>query len=463
MKRPWGLAIAAVLVAAPVGAQSDFYAFTGINFNFTNPGARARGIGGAFVAIADDSTASLANPAGLAYLPREASIEWISDGEEYPVGQLTQGGVSLTLDGPRYVYTAADDPFRVRVSSRSSRLNHASVVLPVKAYRVTASLFYGVLADLEGSARVGDGLVCVAPDGTVRLPGAGKDCTLDLTNPLGGDLPSLYFGQELSFRLEAEVMGGAVAYRLGDRWSVGLALGLVQVSHDSAAVVDRSGVGEEMQVESSRIDDHDVVASMGLLYRSDSWGFGLDYRSRARVGVVGRLLDEGGQPIPDRDVNGRFTVPERLAAGVALFPSDRWVVAAEVTRVPYSQVLEGMQPLNIPVREAGIRYRLSDATEYHLGAEYTTFTERGGWSLRAGWWRDKTHLPWVRESFTDPRNDPADFRRAQASAIRRRFGRDVNHFTLGFGVASSRLRLDGALDYSDEGGTDYLASVVFYF
>ncbi len=134
-----GLAVVAALTAgAPALAQSDFYAFTGINFNFTNPGARARGIGGAFVAIADDSTASLANPAGLAYLPREVSVEWISDGEEYPVGQLTQGGVSLAVEGPLYVYTPAGDPFRVSASSRSSRLNHASVVLPVKAYRATA-------------------------------------------------------------------------------------------------------------------------------------------------------------------------------------------------------------------------------------------------------------------------------------------------------------------------------------
>jgi long-subunit fatty acid transport protein len=43
---------------------------------FTNPGARSIGLGGAFVAIADDATAAFANPAGLVQIVRpEISIE----------------------------------------------------------------------------------------------------------------------------------------------------------------------------------------------------------------------------------------------------------------------------------------------------------------------------------------------------------------------------------------------------
>src|SRR5262245_48913410 len=48
----------------------DSETFSGFQFNFNNPGARALGMGGAFVAVADDATAVIANPAGLVILQR---------------------------------------------------------------------------------------------------------------------------------------------------------------------------------------------------------------------------------------------------------------------------------------------------------------------------------------------------------------------------------------------------------
>jgi long-chain fatty acid transport protein len=41
-----------------------------VQFNFNIPSARAMGLGGAFVAIADDATAGMANPAGLTILTK---------------------------------------------------------------------------------------------------------------------------------------------------------------------------------------------------------------------------------------------------------------------------------------------------------------------------------------------------------------------------------------------------------
>lgn len=46
-------------------AHSQLGAPTTFQFSFSNPGARSLGFGGAFVALADDATASFANPAGL--------------------------------------------------------------------------------------------------------------------------------------------------------------------------------------------------------------------------------------------------------------------------------------------------------------------------------------------------------------------------------------------------------------
>ena len=47
-----------------------------LEFDFSKPGARSLGFGGAFAALADDATAAFANPAGLVQLSRsEVSIE----------------------------------------------------------------------------------------------------------------------------------------------------------------------------------------------------------------------------------------------------------------------------------------------------------------------------------------------------------------------------------------------------
>ncbi|MEJ2580873.1 MAG: hypothetical protein P8127_04420 [Acidobacteriota bacterium] len=67
------LFMAIALAAIPCTAQ-DASGVTGAVF--TNPGARSIGLGGAFVAIADDATAAFANPAGLVQILRpEISVE----------------------------------------------------------------------------------------------------------------------------------------------------------------------------------------------------------------------------------------------------------------------------------------------------------------------------------------------------------------------------------------------------
>ena len=46
-----------------------------VNFNLTGAGARAAGMGGAFIGVADDATAIVWNPAGLTQLHHpEASV-----------------------------------------------------------------------------------------------------------------------------------------------------------------------------------------------------------------------------------------------------------------------------------------------------------------------------------------------------------------------------------------------------
>src|SRR5262245_45329552 len=61
-----------------------------LEWSFVNPGARAAGMGGSFLALADDTTASVANPAGLTILTRkEASIEFTQTSFSNDIGWNT--------------------------------------------------------------------------------------------------------------------------------------------------------------------------------------------------------------------------------------------------------------------------------------------------------------------------------------------------------------------------------------
>src|SRR5438105_3541167 len=57
-------------------AQTNSEINAGVQFNFSNPGARSLGFAGAFIALADDATAAYTNPAGLTNLSKpEVSFE----------------------------------------------------------------------------------------------------------------------------------------------------------------------------------------------------------------------------------------------------------------------------------------------------------------------------------------------------------------------------------------------------
>src|SRR5580765_7882096 len=64
----------AALVPASALAQTSLQ--IPLQFNFLNPGAKSLALGGAFAGLADDATATFANPAGLVQLgASEVSFE----------------------------------------------------------------------------------------------------------------------------------------------------------------------------------------------------------------------------------------------------------------------------------------------------------------------------------------------------------------------------------------------------
>jgi len=96
-----GWLFGALLSAAILSAQGGP---TTLQFSFSNPGARSLGLGGAFVALADDATAAFANPAGLVQLTRpEVSIEgryWSYSTPFTAGGRISGQPTGIGLDTP---------------------------------------------------------------------------------------------------------------------------------------------------------------------------------------------------------------------------------------------------------------------------------------------------------------------------------------------------------------------------
>src|SRR5688572_20718864 len=68
--------VAGLCVSTSGHSQTDQEVNAGIQFNFSTPGARSLGLGGAFIGLADDATAAFANPAGLVNLSeQEVALE----------------------------------------------------------------------------------------------------------------------------------------------------------------------------------------------------------------------------------------------------------------------------------------------------------------------------------------------------------------------------------------------------
>lgn len=171
----------------------------------TNPGARSLGLGGAFVALADDATAAYANPAGLVQLVRpEISVEVRFRGDQ-------QGAAPTLLSG----------------------VGFGSFVLP--RGRWSLAVYAQTLADLELSMGLGDTVVVV---NDLTLANAGLSAGLQVSEALSvglgltfmnGSYSGLGFGSAQvpqpmvidSTRSEAGFIAG-VLWSLDEAWAFGL-------------------------------------------------------------------------------------------------------------------------------------------------------------------------------------------------------------------------------------------------
>ncbi len=380
------------------------------------------GFGGAFVALADDATAALANPAGLVQLLRpEVAIEgrrWAHATPYTERGRAEGSPSGFGLDNIAGLETATSE-------TTTTSLSFLSVTYPRERWAI--AFFRHQLADFEFSGE------------TQGLFGGGTNCC-----------QRRIFDQRARTDFEIVSYGVSAGYRIGERFALGVGVIYHEVVFASQATMylpdedlpagffgptsffsERSLVTETV---SSTSDDWAVTG--GLLWRfAQSWTLGGVYRQgpEARLGVERIAGEAAGGGVPPGEVLFRVSdvqldLPGLVGLGCAYrAPNDRLTVSFQWDRVDYSSIVESL----------GVEDQtVDDADELHLGAEYVFLNATPVVGVRVGAWLDPDHQ--VRSTSDDP------FLRALLPQ-----GDDEMHYAAGLGLAFESFQLDVAIDLAE--------------
>lgn len=440
------LCVLAAVSATALRAQTNDEIQTATQFNFSTPGARSLGLGGAFLALADDATAAYANPAGLTQLAApEASIEGRSfsfTSRFAARGHTPETGVTgIGVD------TVGGIEER-RLSDRRRALSFLSYAHTGRRWALAA--YRHQLAAFEAS--------------------------LDSQGPFIGERSS---AQRLApararLSLNIENYGLAGAWRLGHGVAVGA--GLTYSRFQLASRTDRydradaSGdlltdsltgnhfgpadflPGNIFNTQTQAGDDVALAWTLGVRWQIDSrWSLGavvrespaFDFRAVFTQGPAG---ENPGRVETDLGGRGEFRIPDVRGIGLAFHPFDELVIAFDWDRVEYSDMSDEL--LNVLRVGRGERrlFRAEDADELHLGLEYQVLSARLPVSFRLGAWYDPDHrIRYLGDS--------------EALRARFRCGRDVVHLAGGIGVVLGRAQVDLAADLSEAVATWSLSAV----
>jgi long-chain fatty acid transport protein len=407
-----------------------------VQFNFNIPSARAVGLGGAFVAIADDATAGMANPAGLTI--------------------LTKPEISSHFKTSRFTHeenagTAEENNKRRKFHDDVGSQSYLSLVYPYGDF--SFSLYRQELINFESN---------------FDAPGFGnvfKQQDLD---------PSQFmFGNDTRSDIQVNNWGAAMAYKPNKYVSIGMSHIVSTLEFAFYENLFQESIDlrrEKVFSVSSNSSDTRYSVNLGIKVEPSRFlTFGAVYRSGPRFKITNTIEDidrNASIPIIEANQDLVFKVPDVYSAGLAVRPRDNLTLSLDIVRVEYHDLIASLDrnlneddaavhldqfPHSAFVDSDGIEdLVLNNATEIHFGAEY--YFLFGEWMIpvRAGFYTDPAHVV-----YTTVDNE----------ALRRLFPRadDEIHGTFGFGfVLQNKIQLDAAVNLSSS-VAEALLSAVFRF
>ena len=428
------LCVGILLGATTLGAQGGPET---LEFSFSNPGARSVGLGGAFVALADDATAVYSNPAGLVQLARpEISI----DGRFWSYSTpFTEGGrVFGEPSGERLDTTPG---LRTGVSREAiPGISFLSFVYPKRNWSL--AVYRHQLANFESSSET-QGFFASSPDSDelFRFDDIRRLTELDIVT----------YGFSGAYRVSENFsIGGAVVYFVGQSSNATEFYAQTEEALPEGPLGPNTFTPQALKnVGTLTTDDADWGFNGGFLWKiSNQWSLGGVFRQgpvfelmfEERAGPANELGVPPGTIVESGQEN--LQLPDVFGLGVAYRSANgNLTTSFEWDFVQYSSLLGGVSPENVT---EGIE--IDDANELHFGLEYVFLQTTPVIALRGGIWLDPDHkIRFVGDSI---------FTRAVFQP-----GGDEVHFSAGAGIAFRHFQLDFGVDLSDPVKTVSLSAI----
>jgi long-subunit fatty acid transport protein len=474
----WLLAMAVVAAAMPVPgyALTDEEIFRDFRFNLSNPGARSLGLGGAFIAVADDATASLANPAGLMLLARPEFFTEVRDIQTDDTG-INETTTTRDFGGQR-----------IQVGTLSSDTDARAVFSPsFFAYAYPFERFALGISRIE---------INKASNSTSNR------FILDFDpNSVGGEIPFLGSGR---IETDLSVWNLSGAFGITDTLSVGatIAVGVLNIQStvtntfvddpNNPIFIDPAftNVPPEITLYRTDIDDTDTdiafnagvhwklheKVSVGAVYRG-----GLQFEVDEMISQDQLFSPFFGFGLTDPNVlenpfGTSFNTPDSYGIGVAWTPLGALTLSLDWIHIEYEDLLKDFQPgVNVlntialdpnvffaavasEQRKDDFPFTIEDADEFHLGGEYVFTAGTVPIAARAGVYTDHNSRLYADFDDKKPFGDP--FFSDNNSFPERD---TETHVTVGTGaVVQGKFQIDAAADFSGIGNT-FVLSTIFRF
>jgi long-chain fatty acid transport protein len=446
------VALLIVLVTFPAVAQNvDIESLSGLQFNFGNPGARALGMGGAFLGLADDASAAEANPAGLTIL-RKAEISL--EARNYAESQLFSTSGTFP-DVVRTEFTHHSD---------AAVITFGSFVYPIKNKFTLGVYYHEPLHNQGGGFVVPErndftGLIETRTPNFFLPVGGGGALTeaqclqMNRTNP----------GSCVEYRIDPfvsaldvrqQTWGFAAAWQVHPKFSIG-ATARYQTFEEAAFTfrfaqpedgffpksisVQTTGTANGTQIEVEK--EADLTFTGGFKWTAnDKFSLGGVYKQGPRYDTPTFAAAEVTNWEYVLLAETTFHIPDIAGIGVSFRPRPELTINLDAVHVKYSNLVDDFQPTITDSADAGSSFVVDDVVELHIGAEYF-FPTKIPFAIRAGYWRDPAHsIEW---------RGPLDQFPDYAEALLFPTGETQNHISIGAGLAWSRFQIDAAYDTSD--------------
>jgi long-subunit fatty acid transport protein len=307
------------------------------NFNFIGSGARARGMGGAFIGVADDATAISWNPAGLATLEKpEASVVGLYSMDKY-TAKAIYSSASL-----------AANSFEEQFDQSHPSFNFASAAVPliVAERNFVFAAAYQRLIDFYYEEE-NDSTVWEETGGVDAIsPGIGVQVT-----------------PQVSLGASVNVWTGHFDYKYTDRVN--------------------SANNEEA---------NDWYKYSGLNFNIGLMG----HFERAKIGAVLKtpLTLKEKYSLAGTDYTNKWKFPMIFGFGASFMPNQNWTLAAdyEVRRFSQAKLYD-----DITGTETSFDGVYEDGHQFRMGVEYLLVQDFGVLPLRVGFRTD----PWLSRGLDD--------------------------------------------------------------